>query len=156
MPPRSTYNAQIRSEAMRSRREGPPGTYSENRKTWTSDMPLGAVVYEKNDETYGRSVQLYLNVMRNRQPFKMYLTSLRPDELAVLKEVIDDAFERAIAISERNHEQRLEAYRNGETPHLSLYRAEPSVHHADEVPAAVKAEGDHEPIAASSSDEDPE
>lgn len=137
MAQRQNFNKQIRTEAMRAGRAHAKGTYVESRKCWTSDLPISAVLYVKELAEGSDAVQLYLHVMRTTRPFKMYLTSLRPDELLVLKAVIDEAFERAMAASTKRHQEHLDAYSRGETPHLSLYREQPRVHRAEEIPEGI-------------------
>jgi hypothetical protein len=86
-------------------------------------MPVRAVVYDQPPTEIDPQHEVRLAVeMLRQKPYVLRLDWLRPDELAVLKEVFDDAFKYAEVVCKEQYLANRAAYEAGDPPHLSFYR----------------------------------
>lgn len=106
-------------------------------------MPIRAVFhFLPVDEDRSREViWLDLSLMRRRNNFPLYLTILRPDELEVLKAVIDEAFEAAREMCAEQFEEDLKRFHlDGAEATPAMYRPAPRLlRHGDVDPAVISS-----------------
>lgn len=134
-----TYNRALATNAAQEDRGSTyVDDFSEARKVWTpSTLPIRAVVYDRPVESSRQgldinTVDLHLTVS-SRLHLGLRLTDLRPDELEVLKVVVDEAFERARPLCKAIHESDVAKYEATGRRTLSFYRDIPRVHRYGEV-----------------------
>lgn len=101
------------------------GKYSPNRKAWTDDtQPITAVVYEGTYDSEVHKdlpyVRLHIDVWKDR--LIIPLNKLNPDEIEALREVCNEAFERALVCAERIRERNRELAARGDDPMMQMYR----------------------------------
>jgi len=147
MAPRSFAKQDARAALRRT--STPVGQFSPGRRVWTPDSMsryVQAIIYEIEQRAPApgyediQDVILSLATGKTRKPLRLMLTNLRLDELDVLHEVFEEAFDRARPLIEERSRRDSIRYANGGEPPASAYREVPRVIRREELtPEAERA-----------------
>lgn len=114
------------------------GMMTDSRRAWASLPKFDVILFVGNPEEEKQNfdpdtppVRMELRVPGRRNPTVISLTLMTADELAVFKEFMDTAFERARPICELLDQRAQEAFENGVDSHTRLYRPDPKFFNRD-------------------------